>query len=210
MIIEITKDRLNEIKSSKKNKLGSFGGISPLDGKLFKYYCSIEKDFLNRIEPQLWNLANHQVDGVALPIDIVYCEDELVGYTQPFFEGIIIEDFLKNIKSTDCISVEKYLDSILDKFYLLAQKGISSYDVCARNMIYSDGEIKLFDCDLYYFDNSKSEEDLYKESVKNFLYSVDEDCDTIPSFTQSTKERIITYINAHSYDAVKKRREAKK
>lgn len=206
MIIEIKKDELDKIKESTK-EFGSFGGNSTLYGKSFKYFNNMNVDLLRTIEPTLWNLANFKVEGVALPIDIVYCDEELVGYTKPFYQGIIVADYLKNIKSTDSIEVEKYLDDILNKLYDLANLGISTYDVSAKNLVYSNGNMCLFDCDFYFYSPDRAPEEAYQKSLAYFLLSVEHDQGTIKSFTKATKNRTIEYVGAHPYNVLKKSRE---
>ena len=180
---------------------GEFGCSYNLNGEAFKYFENVDLSLLSMMESQLWGMSAVKVDNVALPKDIVYVDDELVGYTRPFFKGCNMASLMRKKENISFTEMLPYLDAISSTLCELANNGIETYDVCLRNCIYDvdANTYSLIDCDFYSMPFDLTKEEIYNNNVKNFLYSIDEDYEEFPCISEDLKNKMKEYIISNNY-----------
>lgn len=162
-------DNLNPIKNSRHK--GNFGGCYLFNGLAFKYF-EAESDILKRLplEERLEALSKLKVDGVSLPIDLVYCNDKFVGYTMPYYNGPTLTRILLEIKLGRRTVKEReilnFYSSILRKIEELSYYKIKANDIKPDNIIYYNEEANLVDCDFYSINNNIAEDDVLKFNLR--------------------------------------------
>lgn len=162
-------DNLKPIKNSRHK--GNFGGCYLFNELAFKYF-EIENKILKEIplEKRLEGLSKLRVDGVSLPIDIVYCNGKFIGYTMPYYNGptlsrVLLEKKLgrRTIVKEDILN---FYFSILNKIEKLSYSKIKVNDIKPDNIIYYNNDANLVDCDFYSVNNNMTKDEVLKFNLK--------------------------------------------
>lgn len=162
-------DGLKPIKNSRHK--GNFGGCYLFNGLAFKR-LDMENDKLKKIpiEKRLEALSNLKVNGVSLPIDLVYCNNEFVGYTMPYYNGPTLSRILLEIKLGRRIITKEdifyFYFSIFFKIEKLSYSKIMVNDIKPDNIIYYNNEANLVDCDFYSVNADISKDELLSFNLK--------------------------------------------
>lgn len=172
MRIDISSYDLENLKPIKNSRhKGNFGGCYLFNGLAFKYF-EIENKILKEIplEKRLEELSKFRVDGVSLPIDLVYCNGKFIGYTMPYYNGptlsrILLEKKLgrRTIVKEDILN---FYFSILNKIEKLSYSKIMVNDIKPDNIICYNNEANLVDCDFYSVNNNMTEDEVLKFNLK--------------------------------------------
>ena len=172
MRIDISSYDLKNLKPIKNSRhKGNFGGCYLFNELAFKYF-EMESDILKKIplEERLEELSNLRVDGVSLPIDLVYCNSKFVGYTMPYYNGPTLSRILLEIiLGRRTITKEDFLNfyfSILNKIEKLSYCKIKVNDIKPDNIIYYNNDANLVDCDFYSVNNNMTKEEVLKFNLK--------------------------------------------
>lgn len=172
MKIEISPYDIKNLKpiTNSRHK-GNFGSCYLFFNKALKY-LDMDKEILKKIdiEKRLDELSKIRIDGVSLPINLVYVNDKFTGYTMPYYNGPNLKNILLkyklgkiNITKED---IEKAYNIILNKIQTLSYNKIKINDIKPDNIIYYNGDFKIVDCDFYQVVDDISLDDILKYNLK--------------------------------------------
>lgn len=172
MRIDISAYDIKNLKpiSNSRHK-GNFGGCYLFYNLALKY-LNVDKEILKKldIEKRLEKLSNICIEGVSLPIDLIYADDKFAGYTMPYYNGPNLKSILMKYKlgKIDITKedIENAYNSILNKIQILSYNKIKVNDIKPDNIIYYNGDYKLVDCNFYQVVDNKSEDNILKCNLK--------------------------------------------
>ncbi len=153
---------------------GNFGSCYIFDDKVIKIFNGDERIKKCNVEENLREIIdkNIKVNGVSLPIDLVYQENEFCGYTMPYFKGITLGILLEKIKRGKITMEDSELYNLYYSLVLktneLSKQKIRVNDVKPDNIIVYNNELCLVDCDFYKIDN--------RENLDEYNLSLLNDC----------------------------------
>ena len=155
----ITKEELNGLKNIGTSRLaGNFGKIKILDnGDVIKIFKDDEYVQKYHIEDELKKIRRVKVNGVALPKELVYIDDQFKGYTMPYYKGFNLSIILLKIKMGKLsITKEEMIrlyEGLIKKVKELSKHNIKLGDIKPDNIILYNNELCLVDCDSYRYTN---------------------------------------------------------
>ena len=178
--MNLTKKDIKEIKKNQIKKIhfnkgyfGSFYLISKDKGiKLvtnqdahFRFHFDLE-EFIP--------LTDIKIHGVSLPEEIGYDErGNFKGYTLPYFEGPNVPKALRKNKTVPWSTIDHYFDTLYDKIIDLTNHDVLIYDIQPHNIIVSDNELKIIDCDFFKFEKDTPKQVLYIENMFQLRLGID-------------------------------------
>lgn len=161
--------------------IGKFGSCYKYDNdkviKIFKYvhpkYKNVQTVFYKQyplIEKRLQELLKIKIKiaNVALPIDLVYINNEFIGYIMPYFNGLTLSNYIQKKINNNTFNLEEINDiynSLYYKINLLSSKSIIVNDIKPDNIIVANNDFCIIDVDFYYIDKERSKNDILKKNI---------------------------------------------
>lgn len=150
--------------------------------KVFK-----EFNLNNFLEKSITRLSRLKIEPFVFPSELVYVDDNFVGYTMDFVDGVTLDQ----VKSID---LDNYLNEIRKLEYSISYLSILHYlilDFKERNIMFtSDNEFKVIDTDFYTYTDVR---DLYRRNLASMATTI-----TVPSvdvYSVNFKNRLLNYKN---------------
>lgn len=166
-----TKDLMHLKPISNSRHKGQFGSCYMFDGRVLKIIDKLDSILIPiGLEERLECLTKFKIEGVALPLELVYYNHQFIGYTMPHYNGknlsmILLKYELNNqIPSID--SIDMYFDTLIRKIDILTNNHIKVNDIKSDNIIVYNNELNLVDCDFYKYDSDVKTEDLLKQNLE--------------------------------------------
>lgn len=143
---------INNLKpiSNARHK-GQFGSCYIFNDKALKIIDILDSVIIPKnIENNLNELTKIQIEGVSLPLDLIYCNNKFIGYVMPYFNGkTLTRVLLENKYQIDQNVIDKYFSTLINKIEILSDNYIKVNDIKPDNIIIYNNELCIVDCDFY-------------------------------------------------------------
>ena len=172
-------DNLKSLRTTTRNT-NNFGMIYHYNDDVIKIFK--DGDFIDKynLESHLKELSKLNVNGVALPKELVYIDGKFKGYTMPYYKGFTLSIILKKIMKGKIIvtpdEVNRLYNELINKVIELSKLGVKIHDIRPNNIIYYNNELCLIDCDFYRISNMENLMEynisLVEEAVKKYTNNI--------------------------------------
>lgn len=150
--LELTSDRIEEIKNREILGSGHFSNVYEYDDNNIIKLWNDKTILIEDSERLLSNILDLDIESdiFLFAKDIVYCNDEFIGYTRKKVDGqVLSEDFLLDYTLEDLYNLLKEIE--VEIFRLSLEYDLKMADLKFANMMYDNNldRVNIIDTDLY-------------------------------------------------------------
>lgn len=148
--------------------LGSEGNCYRLNKEtVFKYLCG--PNYEQRDKEEILQFKDINIPNYVFVQNIAYLKNEIVGVLMQYINGENLE--IHNLYRLRIINLIKMFDDLIEATKKLSDLGISVFDVCPVNVIYSSTRLYLIDT-MDYSRVDIDSEILFKENMSTIMRNI--------------------------------------
>ncbi len=169
--IIVTKSELDHLRTLPYLGEGEQGAVYRWDNQALKLFNPPKKKSLKKDIQKYMVFQQVDMDDFSFPRQLLFCEDQFVGYTMALFKGLDLSCQPFKGSFDDLKSIVLYNQkNIID----LSSQKIIAWDMDVQNAMYCEDEnkIKFMDTDYYMYDAGLSIDECLENNnnIFNFLY----------------------------------------
>lgn len=173
---------------------GQFGSCYIFNDKALKIIDRLDSIVIPfNIEQNLNELTKIQIEGVSLPLELVYCNNKFIGYVMPYFNGkTLTRVLLENNFKLEQNIIDKYFNTLINKIEILSDNYIKVNDIKPDNIIIYNNELCIVDCDFYRCCKNITKEEILKYNLEELRKGISKT--TLPN-KKDTSKILLNKIN---------------